>query len=107
MSNTDHATQQHLELLCKKLMQLVADQPGHYGRLLAARIIGGSFLPAEGVMDIAVSERYMVDTELPLRELVALVDSMLAGGLLVQTLGQRPTLVLTRAGHRALDALEA
>jgi hypothetical protein len=51
--------------------------------------------------------RYGVGSALPLRSVVELVDAMVDGGLVHRTAGPRPVLVLTRAGHHALDALEA
>jgi len=52
-------------------------------------------------------EAYALAHEWRLADLCDLIDALLSGGLLERTPGMRPTLVLTRAGHRALDALES
>jgi hypothetical protein len=41
-----------------------------------------------------------------LKDTVQLVDALIDSGLLVQSIGPRPVVCLTRAGHRALDALD-
>jgi hypothetical protein len=50
---------------------------------------------------------YSVELDWPLRELTRLVDALISGRLVTQTPGPRPVLVLTRAGFRALEALDA
>lgn len=105
MSNTDTegAT---TEAVAHQVLRVVADFPGQMGRHRAARIVSG--LPVtviEGDPDMFAS--YVAQpADWPLKEFVAMVDALLAGGLLAQTIGQRPTLVLTRVGFRALEALE-
>lgn len=90
-----------------QLLRLVGDRPGDCGRLRAARIIGGYPIPYRDDADRAELSKYAVPLDMPLREITRLVDAMIAGALIVQTPGPRPTLVLTRAGFRVLEALEA
>jgi len=85
-------------------LRLVGDRPGQYGRLRVARIVVG--FP---VVDVSGEDHtgYVTDVDWTLHTSVELVDTLIAGGFIAQEIGMRPTLVLTRAGHRALDALEA
>lgn len=87
-------------------LRLAADFPGQVGRIRAARVIGGFTLDGDPDV-IARMAHYWVHLDWPLRELVALIDRLVEGGLLTRTFGSRPTLVLTRAGFRALEALES
>lgn len=95
------------EAAAHAMLRLVADMPGQMGRLRVARVVGGYTVRSA---DEALVERlghYAVEHPGGLREIVELVDALIAGQLMAQTMGQRPTLVLTRAGYRALDAFEA
>ncbi|MBC7645176.1 MAG: hypothetical protein H7123_08615 [Thermoleophilia bacterium] len=103
-----------VEAAAHATLRLVGDLPGRFGRLRAARILGGRPIsppPAvlEGQTIPIVSDNYAVyvlEHSWRLADLCDLIDAMLSGGLLERTPGMRPTLVLTRAGHRALEALE-
>lgn len=95
------------EAAAHALLRIVCDFPGHMGRLRAARIIGGYSVPLREDEDAAELASYAVHLEWPLREITRLVDSLLSGGFIRQTPGPRPVLVLTRAGFRTLEALEA
>lgn len=88
-------------------LRLVADHPGLLGRLRAARIVGGYSVPHRDDQEPMDYVRYAVELSWPLREITRLVDALIAGRLIAQTMGPRPVLVLTRAGYRALEALEA
>lgn len=96
------------EAAAHAILELVATHPGHFGRLRSSRIVGGFAVPVDDPDVIASTRPYSsVALQWTLQDLVALVDALLSGGLLSQTTGARPTLVVTRAGHRALDALES
>lgn len=88
------------------LLRLVGERPGQMGRLRAARVIGGWSVPARDDDEAASLATHVMPIDWPLKEVVALVDALIEGCLLAQTAGPRPVLVLTRAGHRALDALQ-
>jgi len=94
------------EAAAHSLLRLVADHPGQMGRLRASRIVGGYSVPQREGEDPAMYAPFAVDLDWPLREITRLVDAMLNGRLLAQTVGPRPVLVLTRAGYRTLEALE-
>lgn len=94
------------EAAAHALLRLVGEHPGQMGRLRAARIIGGYAVAWRDDEDAAELARYAVDLEWPLREITRLVDAMISGRLVQQTPGPRPVLVLTRAGFRALEALD-
>ncbi|MCW2959890.1 MAG: hypothetical protein JWM90_277, partial [Thermoleophilia bacterium] len=94
------------EAAAHALLRLVADQPGLMGRLRAARIIGGYPVPHRDDAEATTLGRYAIQLDWPLREIVRLVDALLSGGLIAQTSGPRPVLVLTRAGYAALGVLE-
>lgn len=94
------------EAAAHALLRLVGEHPGQMGRLRAARIIGGYAVAWRDDEDAAELARYAVELEWPLREITRLVDAMISGRLVAQTPGPRPVLVLTRAGFRALEALE-
>ena len=96
----------HVEAAVHAALRLVGDFPGQVGRIRAARVIGGFTLDGDPDV-VARLAHYWVHLDWPLRELVALVDRLVEGGLLTRTFGSRPTLVLTRAGFRALEALES
>ncbi len=90
------------------MLALVGDHPGRVGRLRCARIVGGYPVPHRDDVEAQQLQTYAVtQLDWPLREITRLVDALISGGLVVQTEGPRPTLALTRAGHRALDALDA
>lgn len=89
------------------LLSLVGDRPGECGRLRAARIIAGYPIPHRDDTEKDELAKYAVQLDWPLREVTRLVDAMIAGRLIVQTPGPRPTLALTRAGFRTLEALDA
>lgn len=94
------------EAVAHALLRLVADLPGQMGRLRAARIIGGYPVPHRDEQDATRLDRYAIRIDWPLRETTRLVDALISGGLVAQTVGPRPVLVLTRAGFHALEALE-
>lgn len=94
------------EVVAHALLRLVAEHPGQMGRLRAARIIGGFSVAHREEHDAAALARYTVQLDWPLREITRLVDALISGGLVAQTPGPRPVLVLTRSGYRALEALE-
>lgn len=95
------------EAAAHSLLRMVCDHPGSMGRLRAARIIGGYPVPYRDDEDGEQLERYAVELDWPLREITRLVDTLISGGLMTQTPGPRPVLVLTRSGFRVLEALEA
>lgn len=95
-----------IELATHAILRLIADRPGTAGRLRTARIATGRPVPAPGTEQTTDLSPYGVAAELPLKDVVALIDALAEAHLITATVG-RPLLVLTRAGHRALDALEA
>lgn len=95
------------EAAAHALLRLVGEHPGHMGRLRAARLVGGYPVPHRDDEEALQLGRYAVQLEWPLREITRLVDAMITGGLIAQTPGPRPVLVLTLAGFRTLQALEA
>lgn len=95
------------ETAAHSLLRLVAEHPGQMGRLRAARIIGGYPVPYRDDEEAAELAKFAVELDWPLREITCLVDATLTGRLMTQTPGPRPVLVLTRSGHRVLEALEA
>lgn len=94
------------EQVAHATLRLIADHPGTLGRLRCARIVGGYSVPHRDDEQQAAMQKYALQLDWPLRDLTALVDALEQGGLLTHTAGPRPTLVITRAGHRALDALD-
>ncbi|MCW2923630.1 MAG: hypothetical protein JWM98_1034 [Thermoleophilia bacterium] len=88
-------------------LRLVAEHPGEMGRLRAARLVGGYPVPHRDDEEAVELGRYAVQLDWPLREITRLVDALIAGRMVAQTKGPRPVLVLTRAGYRTLEALEA
>lgn len=87
------------ETAAHSLLQLVCDRPGQMGRLRAARVISGFHIAYREDEDAESFSKYAVPAlDWPLREVTRLVDAMIEGGLVAQTPGPRPTLVLTRAG---------
>lgn len=116
MSKTSNPVPVSAEVLAHQLLRLVGDYPAEMGRLRVARTVGGFSTPAPGAEDLLPDlSSYVVESmqiadddseQWLLRDVVALLDALIAGGLVTQSPGARPTCVLTRAGHRALDALE-
>jgi hypothetical protein len=105
-SNTSHATTP-AELVAHHILKLVGEQPVQVGPLRCARIVGGYTVPAVRDQHGELFDLYAIpQRDWTLRMLKELVEALERGGLLVRSGGPRPTLALTRAGHRALDALE-
>lgn len=94
------------EVAAHAILELAATHPGQFGRLRTARLVGGYAVSLDDDTETSTAPYTRAVRHWTLGDLVALVDALLAGGLLAQTTRQRPTLALTRAGHRALDALE-
>jgi hypothetical protein len=94
------------EAAAHAMLRLVGEHPGQMGRLRAARLIGGYPVPHRDAEEAASLTAYAVELTWPLREITRLVDVLIEGRLMAQTPGPRPVLVLTRAGFRALEALE-
>lgn len=76
--------------------------PGVFGRLTLARIIGGHPLPRE--LAARTRPSHQVESTWKLREIVCLIDALVAGGLLHTS--DNHHLRPTNAGERALHALE-
>jgi len=91
-----------VERAAHQALRLTAEHPGTFGRLRTARIIAGYRIDDTDTYTTYASPV----ANWTLRDAVSLIDALLTGGLLAQTCGPRPTLVLTRAGFRALDALD-
>lgn len=94
------------EAAAHSLLRLVAEHPGHMGRLRAARIVGGYPVPHRDEQEASTIAQFAVELDWPLREITRLVDALITGRLMTQTPGPRPVLVLTRSGFRTLEALE-
>lgn len=94
------------EAAAHALLRLIGEHPGQMGRLRAARIIGGFTVPYRDADDARELAPYAIRLDWTLREITRLVDALINGRLVAQTPGPRPVLVLTRAGFRALEALE-
>lgn len=95
------------EYVAKQMLALVADHPGRVRPLRAARIVGGFTVPYTTVDEQKLFEQYAIPKlDWPIRTLKDLLDALERGGLVARSVGQRPTLALTRAGHRALETLE-
>lgn len=88
------------------ILRLVADRPGQMGRLRTARIIGGFTVRWRSDEEAAELQQYQVPLDWGLRDYIRLIDVLISGGLVTQSVGARPLLVLTRPGYRALEALE-
>jgi hypothetical protein len=100
-------TTQSAEVAARAILGLVATHPGSFGRMRSARIISGHAVSLDNPDVEATTAPYAaVARDWTLRDAVGLVDALIDGGLIVQTSGPRPTLALTRAGFRALDALD-
>lgn len=95
------------EAAAHALLRLVCDNPGQMGRLRAAKLVGGYRVAHRDEADAPRLARYAVQLDWTLGQIVDLVDALIGGGLMVQTAGPRPVLVLSRAGFHALEALEA
>lgn len=94
------------EIASHALLRLVGDHPGHMGRLRAARVVGGFAVAWRDAEEAADLQRYQVDLDWSFDDFRRLVDALVAGRLMARTAGPRPVLVLTRAGFRALEALD-
>lgn len=103
---TDRQHMTSAEVVAHALLRLAAERPGHMGRDRAARIVGGFAVAYRDGEEEASYMPYVVAPDWRKRELVELVDALIDGGLVAQSVGPRPLLVLTRAGHHALNALE-
>lgn len=93
------------EYVAYQLLRLAAEHPGTCGRLRMARIIGNYAVPFHDDADAEQYASYRTDLGWPLRELTRLVDALITGGLLAQSVGPRPVVCITRAGCRTLEAL--
>lgn len=87
------------DALSLAILRLVGDFPGQHGRIRTARIVGGY------EVDWVSGYKYAVATSWTLAPIVELIETLIGDGFLARTPGSRPYLVLTRTGHRALDAL--
>lgn len=90
-----------------RLLLLAAEQPGLFGRLRAARVLCGLPMPARDEESEPLDRYEVPALDWSLQACVDLVDALRSGGLLAETGGMRPSLVLTLAGHRALQALDS
>lgn len=95
-----------VEVMAHAVLRFVGDHPAKAGRLRIARILTGRPVPPSPLDDPQAYDPYQVATELTLQEAVGLIDALIEAALIATSAG-RPMLTLTRAGHRALDALEA
>jgi hypothetical protein len=104
---TAPADRESAEVAAHAALELIASHPGKFGRLRTARLIGGYTVQFDEP-DLARTTAPFASAVLnwSLRDTVELIDALLAGGLVAQTTGPRPTLVLTRPGFRALEALD-
>ena len=95
------------EVVAHHVLKLIGEHPGQVGALRCARIVGGFTVPTVSDDQHALFEQYAIQRrDWTLRTLKDLLEALERGGLLVRSHGPRPVLALTRAGHRALDALE-
>lgn len=101
-----HPAPTAVEIMAHAVLRFVGDHPAKTGRLRIARILTGRRVPPRATDDPGSYHPYQVATELTLQEAVGLIDALMEAGLVTASAG-RPMLTLTRAGHRALDALEA
>lgn len=104
---TQYTAHISMEAAAHAIIRLVADMPGEMGRVRAARIVSKRAVSPTNEVFARRCLAYGMDLPWPLRDTIGLVDALIDGGLMTQTCGARPLLVLTRAGHHALDALEA
>jgi hypothetical protein len=103
-SEATHQTPEHVAHIA---LALVADHPAQVGPMRCARIIGGFTVPyADDEQQEQLSQYAIAGLGWPLRTIIDLVSALEQGGLITRSSGPRPRLVLTRAGHRALDALD-
>ena len=93
------------EYAAYQILRLAAELPGTCGRRRMARIIGGYPVPFRSEEEAAQVGEYAIEIDWPLRELVRLIDALVQGGLLAQSVGPRPLVCVTRAGCRTLEAL--
>lgn len=100
-------TMETAEIAARGALGLIAAHPGKFGRQRTARIISGHAVALDDPSLEGTTAVYTaVAASWTLGNTVDLVDALIDGGLIAQTGGPRPTLALTRAGFRALDALE-
>lgn len=101
-------TDAQAEVMAYSLLRLAADRPGAFGRIRAARIVTARNAATRAADDHdALVARYgLAGSGWTIREVVQLIDAMIAGGLMAQTEGASPVLVLTRSGFLALEALQ-
>lgn len=95
-----------LDIAAHALLKLVAEMPATHGRIRAARIVSGFPVAVSDDLQAQRLTHHAHTFPWRLSDTIALVDALIDGGLLAQSVGTRPTLVLSRAGHHALDALE-
>lgn len=116
--NTSHAIarvatpprqwEQGAETVAWSVLGLIASHPGQIGRLRSARIISGYPMDHDDPeLARSATPFASVVVDWSLRGTISLIDALVDGGLLTQTAGARPLLVLTRAGFHALEALDA
>jgi hypothetical protein len=107
MTTTQTEATTPAELVAHHILKLVGEHPGQVGSLRCARIVGGFTTPPVSEDQRELFDRYAIEQrDWTLRTLKDLIDALERGGLLARSHGPRPVLALTRAGHRALDALE-
>lgn len=95
------------EVVAHHILKLVGEHPGQVGALRCARIVGGFTVPSVSEEQQGMFDRYAIaQRDWTLRTLKDLIEALERGSLLARSHGPRPVLALTRAGHRALDALE-
>lgn len=91
------------EAVAWDLLKVVAAYQGYMGRTKAVRVLRGLDEPTYDQVD--KPKRYAGAEGWNVRDTAAMVDAMIDGGLIATTPGARPTLVLTLAGFRSLEAL--
>lgn len=93
------------ERITHSLLRLIGDMPMQHGRIRASRIVMGYPVAlTDETDDLSCYAVAVLDCSLT--DVVKLVDVLIEGNLIAVSFGARPRLALTRAGHRALDALE-
>lgn len=101
------STNTQTDTVARAILTAVADHPGRLGCVGVARfILGREVTGVDSTPENTAPEGWTIRDAHMVAE--ALVDGgLLASGWEHATSGSRGRLVLTRAGHRALDALEA
>lgn len=100
---SDEVISVDVEAAAHRVMLLVGNHPGEFGRIRCARILDRTVIPIDETIDDYSA--YAVNDEWKLVDLCSLIDALIDGGLITRTTGMRPVLCLTRSGHRALDVL--